>query len=137
MILLNHCSTLRRALSTRGGESGGMRRFSVPLNRPHVMEPFQPSEARDRAKEAFIRANLEKIVKAITYKTLIAAAIDKVDQGWYESDFIPTVQQRGAAIIKARGASSAAARRSRARRVRRKPGTGMRTDGRPLSSRKP
>ncbi|WP_237065095.1 malate dehydrogenase [Microbulbifer guangxiensis] len=36
------------------------------------------------------------------------AAMDKVEQDWYESDFIPTVQQRGAAIIKARGASSAA-----------------------------
>jgi len=36
------------------------------------------------------------------------AAIDMVDQSWYEDDFIPTVQQRGAAIINARGASSAA-----------------------------
>lgn len=35
-------------------------------------------------------------------------AMELVDQAWYESDFIPTVQQRGAAIIKARGASSAA-----------------------------
>ncbi|MEM1154018.1 MAG: malate dehydrogenase [Pseudomonadota bacterium] len=35
-------------------------------------------------------------------------AIDLIDQSWYEEDFIPTVQQRGAAIIKARGASSAA-----------------------------
>ena len=35
-------------------------------------------------------------------------AIDMVDQAWYENDFIPTVQQRGAAIIAARGASSAA-----------------------------
>ncbi|MDG2501515.1 MAG: malate dehydrogenase [Porticoccaceae bacterium] len=35
-------------------------------------------------------------------------AIDMVDQAWYETDFIPTVQQRGAAIIAARGASSAA-----------------------------
>jgi malate dehydrogenase len=35
-------------------------------------------------------------------------AIDMVDQQWYEDHFIPTVQQRGAAIIKARGASSAA-----------------------------
>ncbi len=31
-----------------------------------------------------------------------------VTQSWYRSKFIPTVQQRGAAIIKARGASSAA-----------------------------
>jgi malate dehydrogenase len=35
-------------------------------------------------------------------------AIDLVDQDWYENQFIPTVQQRGAAIINARGASSAA-----------------------------
>lgn len=35
-------------------------------------------------------------------------AVEKVDRSWYESDFIPTVQQRGAAIIAARGASSAA-----------------------------
>jgi len=36
------------------------------------------------------------------------AANTLVDQAWLETDFIPTVQQRGAAIIKARGASSAA-----------------------------
>ena len=36
------------------------------------------------------------------------SAIELVSQDWYENDFIPTVQQRGAAIIKARGASSAA-----------------------------
>ena len=36
------------------------------------------------------------------------AATELVDQDWTVNDFIPTVQQRGAAIIKARGASSAA-----------------------------
>ncbi|MDG1942855.1 MAG: malate dehydrogenase [Halioglobus sp.] len=36
------------------------------------------------------------------------AAINLIDQTWYENEFIPTIQQRGAAIIKARGASSAA-----------------------------
>lgn len=35
-------------------------------------------------------------------------AINKVDKTWYEKEYIPQVQQRGAAIIKARGASSAA-----------------------------
>lgn len=34
-------------------------------------------------------------------------ATDIVDQGWLESEFIPAVQQRGAAVIAARGASSA------------------------------
>mgnify|MGYP001812612251 FL=1 len=37
-----------------------------------------------------------------------------VDQAWLADDFIPTVQQRGAAIIKARGASSAASAASAA-----------------------
>ncbi|ALG66922.1 malate dehydrogenase [Beggiatoa leptomitoformis] len=36
------------------------------------------------------------------------AAKSLVDQNWIANDFIPTVQQRGAAIIKARGKSSAA-----------------------------
>jgi malate dehydrogenase len=36
------------------------------------------------------------------------------DQKWLESEFIPTVQQRGAAIIEARGASSAASAASAA-----------------------
>jgi len=35
-------------------------------------------------------------------------APDLVDENWYKEEFIPTVQQRGAAIIQARGASSAA-----------------------------
>ena len=41
-------------------------------------------------------------------------ATDLVDAEWYKSTFIPTVQQRGAAIIKARGASSAASAASAA-----------------------
>ena len=35
-------------------------------------------------------------------------ALDLVDREWYEATYIPEVQQRGATIIKARGASSAA-----------------------------
>jgi malate dehydrogenase len=41
-------------------------------------------------------------------------ATELVDGGWYRDNFIPTVQQRGAAIIKARGASSAASAASAA-----------------------
>ena len=43
-----------------------------------------------------------------------AAMAGSVEQDWYRNDFIPTVQQRGAAIIKARGASSAASAASAA-----------------------
>lgn len=41
-------------------------------------------------------------------------ATELVDQSWYRDTFIPTVQKRGAAIIKARGASSAASAASSA-----------------------
>lgn len=42
------------------------------------------------------------------------AAGELVDQNWLTDEFIPTVQQRGAAIIQARGASSAASAASAA-----------------------
>ncbi len=41
-------------------------------------------------------------------------ALSLVDEAWYTGTFIPTVQQRGAAVIKARGASSAASAASAA-----------------------
>lgn len=41
-------------------------------------------------------------------------ALDLVDRDWYAKTFIPTVQKRGAAIIDARGASSAASAASAA-----------------------
>jgi malate dehydrogenase len=41
-------------------------------------------------------------------------ALDLVSRDWYRDEFIPQVQQRGAAIIKARGASSAASAASAA-----------------------
>jgi malate dehydrogenase len=52
---------------------------------------------------------------ATQYPDIFSAEVDgaKVaqlinDQNWVEKDFIPTIQQRGAAIIQARGLSSAA-----------------------------
>ena len=35
-------------------------------------------------------------------------AVDQIDMGWYENEYMPAVGKRGAAIIEARGASSAA-----------------------------
>jgi len=51
----------------------------------------------------------------ISYATVDGEkVVSKVDNEWYVNTFIPTVQQRGAAIIKARGASSAASAASAA-----------------------
>ena len=41
-------------------------------------------------------------------------SLSSVEESWYREHFIPTVQQRGAAIIKARGQSSAASAASSA-----------------------
>lgn len=51
----------------------------------------------------------------ISYATVDGKAVKSlVSDEWNKTDFIPTVQQRGAAIIKARGASSAASAASAA-----------------------
>lgn len=51
----------------------------------------------------------------ISYATVDGKPVaEEVDNQWYVENFIPTVQQRGAAIIKARGASSAASAASAA-----------------------
>ncbi len=51
----------------------------------------------------------------ISYATVDGKAVkEEVANDWYVDTFIPTVQQRGAAIIKARGASSAASAASAA-----------------------
>nr|WP_320011463.1 malate dehydrogenase [uncultured Desulfobulbus sp.] len=51
----------------------------------------------------------------ISYATVDGKAVkEMVDDAWNKDYFIPTVQQRGAAIIKARGASSAASAASAA-----------------------
>ena len=51
-------------------------------------------------------------VNQVTVKGI--AATDQLNQAWLEDEFIPVVQQRGAAIIAARGASSAASAASAA-----------------------
>ncbi|MGV9818296.1 malate dehydrogenase [Nocardia xishanensis] len=51
----------------------------------------------------------------ITHATIAGRpALDLVDDAWLREDFVPTVQQRGTAIIRARGASSAASAASAA-----------------------
>jgi malate dehydrogenase len=71
------------------------------------------------AKTASHTTEINKIVvwgnhSATQYPDISAATVkgtaasDLVDQNWLVTDFIPTVQKRGAAIIDARGLSSAA-----------------------------
>ncbi|MBL4621085.1 MAG: malate dehydrogenase [Immundisolibacteraceae bacterium] len=49
-----------------------------------------------------------------TEQVLVSGSAPSLEQSWLENDFIPTVQKRGAAIIEARGNSSAASAASAA-----------------------
>ncbi|MXZ80311.1 MAG: malate dehydrogenase [Gammaproteobacteria bacterium] len=53
-------------------------------------------------------------ISKVVEKGSAGAVADRVDQQWLETEFIPTVQNRGTAIIRARGASSAASAASAA-----------------------
>jgi malate dehydrogenase len=72
--------------------------------------------ALSRIKKAIIWGNHS----ATQYPDLHHATVDgkpalpEVGESWFKENFIPTVQQRGAAIIKARGTSSAASAASAA-----------------------
>jgi malate dehydrogenase len=94
---------------------------SIPRERFTAMMRLDHNRAR-----AQLAAKCEVPVTAVTnltiwgnhsatqYPDLVHArvegkpALDRVDQKWVEGEYIPTVQQRGAKIIEARGASSAA-----------------------------
>lgn len=70
----------------------------------------------NRIRKVIIWGNHSSTQYPDLHHTLVdgKAALSLVDQQWYSDTFIPVVQQRGAAIIKARGASSAASAASAA-----------------------
>ena len=94
----------------------------IPNNRFTAMMRLDHNRARSQAATKLGVASKEITQMTIwgnhsatQYPDLVHASINGEsvasvinDQSWIESDFIPTVQQRGAAIIEARGASSAA-----------------------------
>ncbi|MBI5062949.1 MAG: malate dehydrogenase, partial [Desulfatitalea sp.] len=90
------------------------RNFTAMMRLDHNRSLFQLAE-----KTGSQTTKVEKMVvwgnhSATQYPDISFATIDGkpakecVPNDWYVTTFIPTVQQRGAAIIKARGASSAA-----------------------------
>jgi malate dehydrogenase len=93
----------------------------VPKERFHAMVRLDHNRAISQlsAKTGAAVADIKRVTiwgnhSATQYPDVFHAqvagrpAAELVDEAWLESDFIPTVQKRGAAIIDARGASSAA-----------------------------
>ena len=85
MTRLDHNRALSQLAEKTGAHTTGIRRMTIWGNHSNTQYPDISNATIDGA-----------------------AASGMVDQDWVESTFIPTVQERGAAIIKARGASSAA-----------------------------
>jgi len=85
MVRLDHCRALSLLAEKTGTHTTDIKRMTIWGNHSSTQYPD------------------------IAHATVAGkAAASLIDQAWYESEFIPQVQQRGAAIIKARGASSAA-----------------------------
>jgi malate dehydrogenase len=100
---------------------------SLPPNRFTAMTRLDHNRgiAQLAEKSGAATAEIKKIIiwgnhSATQYPDLHHAtvadrpALSVVEPGWFKDTFIPTVQQRGAAVIKARGTSSAASAASAA-----------------------
>ena len=100
---------------------------SIPRERFTAMTRLDHNRAKAQlaAKTAQPVASISNMTiwgnhSATQYPDVFNAKVDGkpasglVDQAWIENDFIPTVQQRGATVIEARGASSAASAASAA-----------------------
>jgi malate dehydrogenase len=96
------------------------KRFTAMVRLDHNRALSQLAEKTGAHTTAIKRVTIWGNHSSTQYPDIHHATIDgkpalgAVDQAWYKDTFIPTVQQRGAAIIKARGASSAASAASAA-----------------------
>ena len=96
------------------------RNFTAMTRLDHNRALSQLAEKTDKHVTAITRMTIWGNHSATQYPDLSHTLVDGkpakslVDQKWIEETFIPVVQQRGAAIIKARGASSAASAASAA-----------------------
>jgi malate dehydrogenase len=96
-------------------------RFSAMTRLDHNRAIAQLAARTGSAVDAITRLTIWGNHSATQYPDIFHAQVDGRaaaevvdDQSWLENDFIPTVQQRGAAIIAARGSSSAASAASAA-----------------------
>jgi len=96
------------------------RNFTAMTRLDHNRAVSQLAEKTGRHVSAIKRMTIWGNHSATQYPDISHTTVDGkpakslVDQKWVEETFIPVVQQRGAAIIKARGASSAASAASAA-----------------------
>jgi malate dehydrogenase len=114
VLVVGNPANTNALIAQRNAPSLPRERFTAMTRLDHNRALAQLSE-----KTGAALAQIERVViwgnhSATQYPDLHHATVDgepaiaQVGESWFKETFIPTVQQRGAAVIKARGASSAA-----------------------------
>jgi malate dehydrogenase len=120
VLVVGNPANTNALIAQRNAPSLPPERFTAMTRLDHNRALAQVSE-----KTGAALARVERVViwgnhSATQYPDLHHATVDgkpaipQVSESWFKETFIPTVQQRGAAVIKARGASSAASAASAA-----------------------
>jgi malate dehydrogenase len=120
VLVVGNPANTNSLIAQRNAPNLNPRNFTAMVRLDHNRALSQLAEKTGAATTAIKRAIIWGNHSATQYPDLHQATVDGkpalslVDQSWYADTFIPVVQQRGAAIIKARGASSAASAASAA-----------------------
>jgi malate dehydrogenase len=116
VLVVGNPANTNALIAQRNASDLDPRRFTAMTRLDHNRAIAQLAAKADVHGTAITKMTIWGNHSATQYPDLTHADIDGqpaftaigADQGWLEDDFIPTVQQRGAAVIKARGLSSAA-----------------------------
>ncbi|MCZ8131125.1 MAG: malate dehydrogenase [Steroidobacteraceae bacterium] len=120
VLVVGNPANTNALIASRNAKSLDPRQFTAMTRLDHNRALSQLSEKTgvhfNEIRKAIIWGNHSATQYPDLHHCTVAGkpALSLVDQSWYADTFIPTVQQRGAAIIKARGASSAASAASAA-----------------------
>jgi len=116
VLVVGNPANTNALIAQRNAQDLDPRRFTAMTRLDHNRAVAQLAAKAGVHGTAITKMTIWGNHSATQYPDVVHADIDGhpaftavgADQGWLEEDFIPTVQQRGAAVIKARGLSSAA-----------------------------
>ncbi len=120
VLVVGNPANTNSLIAQRNAPSLNPRHFTAMTRLDHNRAIAQLAEKTGTTVRSVKKMTIWGNHSATQYPDISQATVDGksakglVDAGWYKDTFIPTVQQRGAAVIKARGASSAASAASAA-----------------------
>ncbi|MFO1468776.1 MAG: malate dehydrogenase [Steroidobacteraceae bacterium] len=120
VLVVGNPANTNSLIAQRNAPSLNPRHFTAMTRLDHNRAVAQLAEKTGTTVRSVKKMTIWGNHSATQYPDISQATVDGksakglIDAGWYKDTFIPTVQQRGAAVIKARGASSAASAASAA-----------------------